>query len=163
MKQYNVLIEVPDDLDVTMRDESGNFAIGNDVAYEIYLLGAYWPALVTPGTVIANPKKLMHCVIHTDIQDVLTLLDSMIIAYSLDWTVVGIQSYKNEVPATYDEEGNILSPETPLVLLPVDMDIAGDYFADRYSEYGEDGSPIGLPEEKTVDYIHRYQGMAPWM
>ena len=69
--RYNMLLEVPKDLVVS--------DIEQDVAWEISQLETFWPSLITPGTHISDPKKLMHCVITTDIGDVETLIKSLII------------------------------------------------------------------------------------
>jgi len=69
------------------------YLLGDDVVWELSNLYTAWPALVTPGTRLDNPTKLMHCKITTDAEDVETYIGSLIEGYALDWTLLHIQSY----------------------------------------------------------------------
>ena len=148
----HLLLEVPSDLDVNSE------GFPRDVAWEIYKLNSFWPGLNTPGTQSVNPKKLMHCSVKTDIDDIETLIQGLIIAYSLDWVIAGIQSYYRVIPAVIDWDTNeILEPAKVLSVVPCDTDIIFQYLPDRYAEYDENGNPVGSPLEKSLSWLHMYQ------
>lgn len=161
---YNILLEVPADLDVTALDDEGNFVIANDAAWEISQLNAYWPARLTPGTQPDNPNKLMHCVVESETTDIKTLIKSLLIGYFPDWTIAGLQSLHNEIPAVLDPEtGEELEPARALSIIPCDESIVFKYLPDRYAEHDEDGNPIGDPLSKNLNWLHKYSGQANWI
>ena len=149
--KYNVLLEVPYDLDVLSE------GFPSDVAWEISQLNSYWPALITPGTQVADPKKLMHCVVSSDSEDLETLIGSLIIGYSLDWDIFGIQSLYSVIPAVFNEEtGELLEQSKALSVVKCNKEGIFKYLPERLDSEG-------LPLEKKLTWLHHYQGQAEWI
>ena len=159
MQRYNILLEVSDDLDVTDSE-----MVSPGVQWEISQLGAFWPRLITPGTQIADPKKLMHAVISTDIADVGTLIQSLIIGYELDWTILGLKTWGATEPITeWSEElqEDVVTGYKGKFLVPLDEVAIVPYLSPRYTR-AENGEVTGeIP--KSISWLHQYQGMAPWL
>ena len=128
--------------------------IGDDVAWEIANLYTEWPGLVTPGTQLENPTKLMHCSLHTDVEDVETYIGSLIEGYALDWTLLHIQSYHGIEEIIEEEE---VVGHQAQVVLSTSLGAVEGYLPPRYED---EEQTIEL--DKDISWLHVYQGMAPW-
>lgn len=110
---YQVLIETDSALEVLDVDGSGNYIIGNELVGELAVLEPWWPQNVCPdggmmmhGTRVFKHRKINHTHLSIESNDPLTLLESLIASYDLDWVVHGMYSTQ-EHPLT-DANGDPL-------------------------------------------------------
>ena len=156
---WNVLLEVPEDTEYS--------ELEGDIQSTLRILGTTYPAgHKAPGSVTDSPTKLLHARVHSDAEDIESLLNAMIIAYGLDWLILGIQSVQAvENVYEYDEElgEDVIVGKAVISAVPCDLGILSKYLADRYEWYGVDGVGIGDPLEKQLSWIHHYQGQGEWI
>lgn len=91
--RYELLFIVPADLDITAKDENGDYLLGNDCLSIIFDLDSEWAGFKTPGTIVFNDKKLTHARLETAVEDIETLVKGLLISLGLaDWILVGIRT-----------------------------------------------------------------------
>jgi len=141
MSKYQILIEMPHDEDLSL--------LPPDAQYEIHMLQALYPNRFAPGTVTDLDRKLLYCVVTTESGDPLTLIEGMILAYELAWSVGGFQA------AWSDDK-----------LMDMDTDLVFPFLIQQYNyEYdGINEEPISsTPIPKSADALPKYQGLATWV
>ena len=146
--KYQLLLELPSDAELSELEP--------DVQASVSLLGTYYPSRVAPSSVAIAPRKMMYCVVKSDVNDLLTLLESMVFAYSLDWSVLGLQSCRLIDTITLDggtNEERIV--RVARVLKDLDFEIIKGFLPDRLDS-GEN------PLTPDTTWITKYQGFSPW-
>lgn len=145
--KYTLLIEVPEATDVT--DPS----FDQDVVWELGQMNGEWPSSPMPDTKVIAGKKLIHALIDTNASDPLLLVNALITTYSLDWTVMAMQTF--DTTPVYDGNGDLVSNDaTTLMIFNTD---ALDYMNDRLDG---DGPALQTPEK---NWVSKYQGQSDWV
>jgi len=147
---YNLILLVPAGLDITEKDNDGNYLIGSDAIAAISELFAKWPFSLAVGTHSVNGQQLNHTQIMVQSDDIITMLESLIISYELPWKLMAVQSFF-EVNQTEElPDGTIRAFQAPIQYMPVDQDIY------QYITLEEGESP-------TISMIGNYAGASEWV
>ena len=151
--KYSLVLEIPED---SLINE-----LPADVQYELQVLETLYPSEPAVGTIPDLGKKLLYCIITTEIKKLETFLNSLIIIYELDWKIACLQSWLAPAPiieAVGDEETVI--GHKALVLVPFNSAIILPYLAPRYI-YDKEGNQTG-EQTKQMNWMSHYQGAADW-
>ena len=152
---YNLIMTVPESLQIDAVDTNLDYLIGNDVVASIASLEAIWPAHIVPDTKVVAGKKLAHAEIYTGSYDPLGMINALITLYELDWQVLGMQPYAwTPVDSgQVDADGKIIYKQ----LAQKNMDLSVlPYLNDRL-----DASNNPLP--KQLSWLHQYAGQQAWI
>lgn len=108
---YQTIIETDSDLDVLDVDGDGDYTIGNDVVGELATMQTEWAnsicpdgGHIMPGTRVYKNRKVIHAILDINAEDPLTLLESLLAFYDLDWEVWILQSLGKHLVVNIKDE-----------------------------------------------------------
>lgn len=159
----NVILSVPDSLDVLQQDGNGDFLVGNDVIAQINAVSGEWPdGGIMPGTQPANSKKLIHALVDIDAANPLVALEVLVLAYELDWVIEAMQEVM-PTQEVQEVDGENVLVNVPVVYKAVPQSLL-DYIPDIVT-YDEEGNETSRERPTIVPQLHQYviQGQAQWM
>jgi len=140
MRSYDIILEVPENLDITALNPDGSYVIGNDVVIAISDLLSVWPGGIINGTEPVNGLKVCHANIKTSSELPVTLVQSLIDNFSLDWAIMLMQSRDTDVV--------LVEPDSKLIT-----------YVSRRLEYSESGTVIGQGPDPELSWMGVYLGM----
>lgn len=159
----NMLIIVPEDLDIS--DPTWQ-AANPQVAWELSNMVYTYTPDKAPGTEYDAPNKVVHVIVNEAGDDPLTYYESLFIIYGLDWEIIGLQSFGNEIDAVWDntdpENPVLVTPALPTVYKNVDTAKLFPFLQTRYIYDTSDPPQVIGEHTKELNWMHKFSGMAEW-
>lgn len=164
--KWALILETPEYDLITGTGE--NPSLPQDFLYELQVLETLYPGEPAIGTQLDGGKKLLYCIVTTEIAKLDTYLQALFLIYELDWVVRSLQSWLESVPVM----GDVPDPENfekviegivgikAKVLVPFNKTAIFPYLNPRHN-YDDDGNPT-TEKAKKMNWFPLYQGQSEW-